>query len=322
MHARRRKFQCFEGKEEEWQGGGEGKERERTWWLRFAEKMQEGAAGWERERERKEPVCSPPVHILEPLTDEASPYDWRRVVGLRATSEAPLPCRLGPLLDDYPETRLMGPVGAPEIPTRTGHNARLSRSVLLPTARPRWMRPRSSRVVPWPRRISSPFFLFPFSFFALLSRPFFHASFYLSVSFICPRPPLIPQQAWLPSRLPSSTCSCPHRCPYQWQYRALTFGRPALRLHAMTLRKSKKIDTLESQNDNDKHRFRHFAMERNLFDTLMKIFIFLYIICKGYKKLNKYVFIRYYNFCHYWLCNSFLLPALHAILHLLRAMNI
>jgi len=87
--------------------------------------MQEGAAGWERERERKEPVCSPPVHILEPLTDEASPYDWRRVVGLRATSEAPLPCRLGPLLDDYPETRLMGPVGAPEIPTRTGHNARL-----------------------------------------------------------------------------------------------------------------------------------------------------------------------------------------------------
>lgn len=71
-------------------------------------------------------MCSPPVHILEPHGGETSPRDWRRVVGRRATSdEAPLPCRLGPLLDDHPETRLMGPVGAPEIPTRTGHNARL-----------------------------------------------------------------------------------------------------------------------------------------------------------------------------------------------------
>ncbi|KYM86525.1 hypothetical protein ALC53_03986 [Atta colombica] len=57
------------------------------------------------------------------LTDEVNPHDWRRVG--TATSEAPLPCRLGLLLDDHPETRLMGPVGAPEIPTRTEHNVRL-----------------------------------------------------------------------------------------------------------------------------------------------------------------------------------------------------
>lgn len=118
----------FEGEEEE-RRGGEG-EREITMasW-RGCEK----ARGRVRERERGEEggggSGKNPCALLRctywSLSDEASPRDWRRVVGRYATSEAPLPCRLGPLLDDHPETRLMGPVGAPEIPTRTGHNARL-----------------------------------------------------------------------------------------------------------------------------------------------------------------------------------------------------
>lgn len=66
--------------------GVEGKKRERSRrWLRGEDAKKRRGKGREREKERKEPVCSPPVHILEPPgprpTDEANPRDWWRVVG-------------------------------------------------------------------------------------------------------------------------------------------------------------------------------------------------------------------------------------------------
>lgn len=162
-------------------------------------------------------MCSPPVHILEPHGGEASPRDWRRVVGRRATSdEAPLPCRLGPLLDDHPETRLMGPVGAPEIPTRTGHNARLkvgsTTDGKAPTDATTF---KQGRTVTSPdlssrggggegaRGDEAPLFPFPFSFLALPSRPFFMPR-PTSPSSIRSHLPLILSNPQLPSRPPFS----------------------------------------------------------------------------------------------------------------------
>lgn len=120
MCARRRgSVRRFEGEEEEWRGGEEERKIVMASWRGCKKARGEKGRG-----SGKNPCALLRCTYWSP-TDEASPRDWRRVVGRRATSEAPLPCRLGPLLDDHPETRLMGPVGAPEIPTRTGHNARL-----------------------------------------------------------------------------------------------------------------------------------------------------------------------------------------------------
>lgn len=106
-------------------------------------------------------------------------------MGRRATSEAPLPCRLGSLLDDHPETRLMGPVGAPEIPTRTGHNARLKVGSTTDGKAPADATTfKQGRIVTSPELYPAlPLsLLFPSSFPALPSRPFFvPRSLYLSL---------------------------------------------------------------------------------------------------------------------------------------------
>lgn len=82
------------------------------------------------DKERKTHTLFPLVHILGLLHGRASrspTLEWS-VVGYRESAPRarfiPLPCR-ALLLDDRIYTALMGPVGAPEIPTRTGHNARL-----------------------------------------------------------------------------------------------------------------------------------------------------------------------------------------------------
>lgn len=164
-----------------WRGGRE-KDRDG-----FVERMQEGAGGGRGSG--KNPCALLRCTYWSP-TDEASPRDWRRVVGRRATSEAPLPCRLGPLLDDHPETRLMGPVGAPEIPTRTGHNARTQGRFYYRRQGPDGcdhVQAGSYRDLVGSSPRSS---LFPFSFFALPSRPFFMPR-PTSPSSIRPHPPLI-----------------------------------------------------------------------------------------------------------------------------------
>lgn len=97
-----------------------------------------------------------------------------------------------------------GPVGAPEIPTRTGHNARLkvgstTNGRVSTVARPRsagsyrdlaGSSPPSSP--PPPPSISSPFHRIPF----LVPPP-------SVLPFVRPRLPLIPLQSWLP--FPSPT---------------------------------------------------------------------------------------------------------------------
>lgn len=115
----------FEGEEEE-RRGGVGEREIVMASRRGCERMRGGWAGGEREEGAERiRVLSPPVHILGPPRMRRVPAIGGEWWGGAQRAEAPLPCRLGPLLDDHPETRLMGPVGAPEIPTRTGHNARL-----------------------------------------------------------------------------------------------------------------------------------------------------------------------------------------------------
>lgn len=165
-------------------------------------------------------------------------------------AEAPLPCRLGPLLDD-PETRLMGPVGAPEIPTRTGHNARLKVGSTTDGKAPT-----DATTFKQGRTVTSPDLLPALLFSLLFPCPsiasLLHAS-PSSASSVRPRPPLIPQQ---PSRPPSSACSCPYSLRARavptndrivhWPSGALRFW---IALHATTFRESEKIDALEGQND-------------------------------------------------------------------------
>lgn len=193
-----------------WRGGRE-KNRDG-----FVERMREGAGGGRGRGSGKNPCALLRCTYWSP-TDEASPRDWRRVVGRRATSEAPLPCRLGPLLDDHPETRLMGPVGAPEIPTRTGHNARLKVGSTTDGKAPT-----DATTFKQGRTVTSPDLLPALPFSLLFPCPsiasLLHASSYLSLIHSSSSS-ADPQQSWLPSRPPSSACSCPHslraRCPHQ-----------------------------------------------------------------------------------------------------------
>lgn len=92
---------------------------------RGCERMRGGGGGGGGRGSGKNPrALSPGAHTGAPRMRRVPAIggEWW---GGAQRAEAPLPCRLGLLLDDHPETRLMGPVGAPEIPTRTGHNARL-----------------------------------------------------------------------------------------------------------------------------------------------------------------------------------------------------
>lgn len=243
--------------------GVEGRKRERSRWLRGEDARRHGRGEGGRERERKEPVCSPPVHILEPHT-EASPRDWRRVVGRRATNEAPLPCRLGPLLDDHPETRLMGPVGAPEIPTRTGHNARLKVGFTTDGKAPT-----DATTFKQGRTVTSPDLLPALPFSLLFPCPSIADTFFMPrstpPSSIRPHPPLILSNPGYPLvHLPLLTpvlIACARAVPtndriVRWPSGALHFW---ITLQTTTFRESEKIDALEGQNDNDKHRPRHFA---------------------------------------------------------------
>lgn len=252
----------FEGEEEEWRGGEEEKKIAR--WLRG----EDAKKRWgRREKERKEPMCSPPVHILGSPgprpTDEANPRDWWRVVGRRATSEASLPCRLGPLLDDHPETRLMGPVGAPEIPTRTGHNARLKVGSTTDGKAPT-----DATTFKQGRTVTSPDLRpalpFPLPFVALPSRPFF-LSRPTSPSSIRPHTPhpllILSNPGDSLVHPPSSACSRPHSLlelsPPMTESCAGPQAPCASGLHCMRRHSAglKKIDALKDQNDDDKQRF-------------------------------------------------------------------
>lgn len=158
----------------------------------------------------------------------------------------------------------MGPVGAPEIPTRTGHNARLKVGSTTDGKAPT-----DATTFKQGRTVTSPDLLPALPFSLLLPCPsiasLLRTSFYLSLihSFSSSADP---QQSWLPSRPPSSACSCPHSLRaravptndriVRWPSGALRFW---IALHATTFRESEKIDALEGQNDDDKHGFRHLA---------------------------------------------------------------
>lgn len=249
-----------------WRGGGE---RDRDG---FAEKMREGAAVRERGRERKEPVCSPPVHWS--LTDEASPHDWRRMVGRRATSEAPLPCRLGPLLDDHPETRLMGPVGAPEIPTRTRHNARLkvgsTTDGKAPTDATTF---KQGRTVTSPLLPALPFsLLFPCPSIVSLLRASSYLSLVHSSSSSADSTAILTTLSslvHLPLLAPV-LIACARAVPtndriVHWPSGALRFW---IALHATTFRESEKIDTLEDQNNDNKFGFSYLTQWKEIYLVL------------------------------------------------------
>jgi len=114
-----RRFECKEEEEQQGERRG-GKAREH-------EKVPRGGMEEDEEPEERTRVLSLPVHILghhERVFAIAGGSWW----GASAQpSEAPAGrLRLsGPFLDDVGDNTADGPVGAPEIPTRTGRNARL-----------------------------------------------------------------------------------------------------------------------------------------------------------------------------------------------------
>lgn len=174
-----------------------------------------------------------------------SPTLKRSVVGYRESApreRGSFRCPAGRalLLDDRIYTALMGPVGAPEIPTRTGHNARLKVGFTTDRQDPDgWNHHvQQGRTVTSPSLLPSPTsppppFALPFSV------PTFPPHFFLSSS---PSllPPLhssssstpVPLQSWpfssSPFRLSShALLARAHVMPHQWQDRALVLRRPA-----------------------------------------------------------------------------------------------
>lgn len=158
----------------------------------------------------------------------------------------------GPLLDDHPETWLMGPVGAPEIPTRTGHNVRLKVGSTTDGKAPT-----DATTFKQGRTVTSPDFLPALPFSLLFPCPsnasLLHASSYLSLIHSSSSS-ADPQQSWLPSRSPSSACFCPHSLRaravptndriVRWPSGALRFW---ITLHATTFRRSEKIEPREPE---------------------------------------------------------------------------
>lgn len=179
----------FEGEEEEWRGGEEERKIVMASQRGCEEARGEGGGGGRRRGSGKNSCALLRCTYWSP-TDETSPRDWRRVVGRRTTNVAPLPCRLGPLLDDHPETRLMGPVGAPEIPTRTGHNARLKVGSTTDGKAPT-----DATTFKQGRTVTSPDLLPALPLFPSLSSPFHRRPFFVPhstfPSSIRSHPPLI-----------------------------------------------------------------------------------------------------------------------------------
>lgn len=150
----------------------------------------------------------------------------RRVVGALHRERAPrarfipLPCRARArartlLLDDRIPRRslLMGPVGAPEIPTRTGHNARLKVGFTTDRPGPGRVEPRSagsyrdlagssssSRLSPRPHPFFAPFHLLslPYRAARISSSPRLLRSVLLSsfVLVLHPGPPPLAPRSW------------------------------------------------------------------------------------------------------------------------------
>lgn len=155
----------------------------------------------------------------------------------------PLPCRTL-LLDDRIHGTLMGPVGAPEIPTRTGHNARLKVGFTTDRQDPDgWNHVQQGRTVTSPGLPlpPPPSPVRPTLFLRALpsSVPTIPPHFFLSSSpslvrllFIRPRPPprsrRDPGHSPSPFRLSShALLARAHAMPRQWQDRALVLRRPA-----------------------------------------------------------------------------------------------
>lgn len=131
-------------------------------------------------------------------------------------------------------TALMGPVGAPEIPTRTGHNARLKVGFTTDRQDPDgWNHVQQGRTVTSPGLLPSPFLALPSSsslpFRRISSSPRLLRSCLL---FIRPRPPLRSHRnlghSPSPFRLSShALLARAHAMPHQWQDRVLVLRRPA-----------------------------------------------------------------------------------------------
>lgn len=257
----------FEGDEEEWRGG-EGEREIVMASRRRCEKARRVGRGGES---GKNP-CALLRCTYWSLTDEASPHDWRRMVGRRATSEAPLPCRLGPLLDDHPETRLMGPVGAPEIPTRTRHNARLKVGSTTDGKAPT-----DATTFKQGRTVTSPDLLPALPFSLLFPCPsivsLLRASSYLSLVHSSSSSAdstailtTLSSLVHLPLLAPV-LIACARAVPtndriVHWPSGALRFW---IALHATTFRESEKIDTLEDQNNDNKFGFSYLTQWKEIY---------------------------------------------------------